>query len=64
MFSGSVGDRSEDDEELVGLLLGTSELSSPIVLVTGQTVVVSDISSVVTCPVGQLVTVGGQDVTV
>lgn len=57
-------DRLSEIEESTGLLLVMTGLSTPMVLVTGHTVVVRDTSSVVTCPVGQLVTSGGHDVTV
>ena len=56
--------RLSEDEGFVRLLLGTCGFSRPIVLVTGHTVVVRDINSVVTWPLGQLVTVGGHEVTV
>ncbi len=54
----------EDEANIELLLLIILGSSTPIVVVTGHTVVVRDTSSVVTCPVGQLVTVGGHEVTV
>lgn len=64
VFKGMLEDRLPEDEVSMELLLVVSGLSTPIVLVTGHTVVVTDTSSVVTCPVGQFVTDGGHDVTV
>ena len=61
--------REEEAEiaEETGELDAVSELVIEFVVpdsVTGQSVVDTEISSVVTCPVGQFLTVDGQDVTV
>lgn len=64
VFNGMLDGRLLGGEVGTELLLVVSGLSTPIVLVTGHTVVVTDTSSVVTFPVGQLVTVGGHEVTV
>ena len=69
VFKGTLEDRLSEDEGTakVKLLLVSTLLlgfSTPMVLVTGQMVVVRDTSSVVTCPLGQFVTDGGHAVTV